>query len=109
MTNPATSVASTTITITPPGETEPTDIELNLFGFTIAERNLAKKALAQFTDPDLIEIVCVNAWVVWRRTHPDVKLDDWVNGITFGDLLGVSFEDLRQQPFDTPEGFDPEA
>lgn len=99
----------TIISLTPPGETEPVEIELNLLGFTIAERNIAKKALAQFTDPDLVEIVCVNAWVVWRRTHPDSRLDDWVNGITFGDLIGASFDDLRLQPFDTPDGFDPEA
>ena len=100
---------ATTISLTPPGETEPVEIELNLLGFTIAERNIAKKALAQFVDPDLVEIVCVNAWVVWRRTHSDSSLDDWVNGITFGDLIGANFDDLRQQPFETPEGFDPEA
>ena len=104
-----TTAGSTSITITPPGETEPTEIELNLLGFTLAERNVAKKALAQLTDPDLIEIVAVNAWVVWKRDHPECKLDDWFNGITFGDLLGTSISDVINQPLETPEGFDPEA
>lgn len=105
--NPA--PTSTTIQLTPPGETEAHAIELNLMGFTLAERNLAKKALAQFHEPDLLEVVAVNAWVVWRRTHPDCELDSWVNGITFGDLLGADFASVQEQPFLTPEGFDPEA
>lgn len=103
-------VGTTTITITPPGEPEPVEIELDLMGFTLAERNLAKKAVAQLTDPDLIEIVAVNAWVVWRRTHPDVKIGDWFDGITFGDMLGITdLGELLDQPLETPEDFDPEA
>jgi hypothetical protein len=107
-TNPA--PGTVTIQITPPGCDEPQDIEINLMGFTLAERNIAKKALKQFEEPDLVEICAVNAWVVWRRDHPDCKLDDWVNGITFGDMLGsTGFGDLVNQPFDTPDEFDPEA
>jgi len=101
--------AAVALQLIPPGETEPHDIEVDLLSFTLAERNIAKKAVAQFTDPDLLEIVAVNAWVVWRRTHPDCKLDDWVNGITFGDLIGTAWDDVRAMPFDTPDGYDPEA
>lgn len=104
-------VGVTTISITPPGEPGPVEIELDLLGFTLTERNLAKKAVAQLTDPDLIEIVAVNAWVVWRRTHPECRIDDWFDGITFGDMLSMADlgDLLLQQPLETPEGFDPEA
>lgn len=96
--------------IKPPGETEPVDIEINLLGMTLAERNVAKKALAQFEEPDLVEIVAVNAWVVWRRTHPESQLQEWVEGITFGDIIGAGqFDDVLDLPWVTPEGYDPEA
>jgi len=101
--------AAVTLQLTPPGETEAHEIEIDLLSFTLAERNIAKKALAQFTDPDLLEVMAVNAWVVWKRTHPECKLDDWVNGITFGDLVGTDWASVAEQPFHTPEGYDPEA
>jgi hypothetical protein len=101
--------ATTTIKLIPPGETEPQDIEINLLGFTLAERNLAKKLIAQFTDPDIVELVAVNAFVVWRRTHPEARMEDWVNGITFGDMVGTSFATVAEQPWFTPEGYDPES
>lgn len=108
MTDPA-GPGTTTIMLTPPGETEQHSIELNLYGFTLAERNVAKKALAQLADPDVLEIVAVNAWVVWKRTHPECKLDDWFNGITFGDMLGQSLQDVLAEPLATPDGYDPEV
>lgn len=103
-------VAKTTIKVTPPGMTEPVDIEIDFMAFTLAERNLAKKAVAQLTEPDLLEIYAVNAWVVWRRTHPECKIDDWFNGITFGEMLGlVNLDELLAQPFSTPDEYSPEA
>lgn len=102
--------ATTVLRLKPPGETKFHDIEVNLLGFTLAERNVAKKALAQFHEPDLIEVMAVNAFVVWRRTHPDAELQDWVEGVTFGDVLNVgSFETPTGQQWLTPEGYDPEA
>jgi hypothetical protein len=53
--------------------------------------------------------VAVNAFVVWRRTHPEARMEDWVNGITFGDMVGTSFATVAEQPWFTPEGYDPEA
>lgn len=101
--------ATVHIKITPPGETEQHDIEINLMAFTLAERNTAKKALAKFTEPDMVDIMAVNAWVVWRRSHPECSLDDWVNGITFGDLLGTDWAGVAEQPYDTPEDYSPET
>jgi hypothetical protein len=80
-----------------------------LMGFTLAERNLAKKAMQQFTDPDILEIQAVNAWVVWKRTHPECSLDLWVNTVTFGDMLGPDWQSVLDQAFVTPDGYDPEA
>lgn len=100
--------AAVKLQLVPPGETESHDIEVDLLSFTLAERNIAKKALAQLTDPDLLEVMAVNAWVVWRRSHPDCKLDAWFDSVTFGDLLGTHLDTIADQPILTPDEYDPE-
>lgn len=101
--------AAVVLQIIPPGKTEPHDIEVDLMSFTLAERNVAKKALKQLADPDLIEIMAVNAWIVWRRDHPDCKLDDWFDKITFGDLVGNPLTGVTDMPILTPDEYDPEG
>lgn len=107
-TNPAKPTV-VSLQLTPPGETEPQTVEVNVLGFTLAERNLAKKALAKLTDPDFVEIMAVNAWVTWRRTHPDCNLDDWFGQVTFGDIISNPLADVADQPLLTPDEYDPEA
>lgn len=89
---------------------DPVQIDINLREFTLAEREVAKAALAKAVQPpDMHLVVVVHAWVVWRRTHPHSSLQAWMDNITFGDVLdGVGqFEAMLQVWDTTPEGFDP--
>lgn len=106
---PSAAKMSTTVKLRPPGEDRHHEITINLMGFTLAERDRAKRALAQFTDPDLVDVMAVNAWIVWLRDHPDTPLSDWVEGVTFGDMLGVDWDEAAAMPWTTPEEFSPEA
>lgn len=96
--------------LTPPGEDVAQQLEVDLRGMTLSERQLAKRALAKMVEPSFEEVILVHAWVVWRRTHPTASLQTWMDDITFGDLLdGIDFEPDHVLWDTTPEGFDPEA
>lgn len=86
-------------------------VDVDLRRFTLAERQLVKKALLKFAQPPEFEdVIVVHAWVVWRRTHPESSLDLWMNDIEWGDFLdGLSVEPGHTQWDTTPEGYDPEA
>lgn len=96
--------------ITPPGEEDLHEIAVDLRSMSLSERQLAKRAMAKFTDPDAQEWTLVHAWVVWRRTHETASLQAWMDDIRFGDLLdGLDLDPGRVAWDTTPEGFDPEA
>lgn len=84
-------------------------LEVDLRAFTLAERQLAKRAMSKFVAPiDMEDVVVVHAWVVWRRTHPESSLQYWMDHITFGDVLdGLAVEPGRVEWDTTPEGYDP--
>jgi hypothetical protein len=88
----------------------PVELHVSLREFTLAERQLAKRALAKFTDPDMEEVITVHAWVVWRRTHPESSLQNWMDHVQWGDVLdGLALDPDHVAWNTTPEGFDPEA
>lgn len=100
-------IRTATVTVRPPGEPGPVEIEVDVASFSLREWQTAKKALKLMTDPSALEIAAVNAWIVWHRDHPDCSLDEWIDVPGgFGHLLGLDLGDLAVLP---PEGFDPEA
>lgn len=95
---------------TPPGSDDPVLIEVELRTMTLAERQLVKRGLALMVSPDWSEIVIVHVWVIWRRTHPEASLSEWMGGLSFGDVLDGVDMDPDQVDWDTtPEGWDPEV
>lgn len=104
----------------PDGEIDPTEdpprphpvqLHVDLRKFSLAERQLVKRALAKFAEPqDFDDVIVVHAWVVWRRTHPTSSLQHWMDHIEWGDVLdGLAVEPGHVEWDTTPEGFDPEA
>lgn len=89
----------------------PVQLAIDLLHFSLAERQLAKRALTKFVQPhDWEDIIVTHAWVVWRRTHPESSLQFWMDHIDWGDLLNaLELEPGRVEWDTTPEGFDPEA
>ena len=87
----------------------PVEIEVDLRSFTLAERQLAKRAMSKFAPPnDIEDVVVVHAWVVWRRTNPSSSLQFWMDHISYGDLLdGLGLEPGHVEWDTTPEGYDP--
>lgn len=87
----------------------PVQLEVDLRTWSLAERQLAKQAMAKFVQPpDPEDVVIVHAWVVWRRTNPTSSLQYWMDNITFGDLLdGIKYEIGHVHWNTTPEGYDP--
>lgn len=101
-----------TVTICPPDADDDTrhQLDVDLRSMSLSERQLAKRALAKMVEPDWAEIVMVHAWVVWRRTNQTSSLQEWMDDLTFGDVLdGLDFEPDHVAWDTTPEGFDPEA
>lgn len=100
------------VTISPPDADDDLrhQFDVDLRAMTLAERQLAKRALAKMVDPDWAEVVMVHAWVVWRRTNPTSSLQEWMDNLSFGDVLdGLDFDPEHVAWDTTPEGFDPEA
>ncbi len=108
-----------TLRIAPPdgpsnaeGDPIPVDLHVTLRKFTLAERQLAARALAKMVQPPTVEFIyLVHGWIVWRRTNPTSSLQVWMDSITFGDLMdGLEGHDPENVVWDTtPEGYDPEA
>ena len=90
------------------GNPIPVQMEVDLRAFKLAERDLVKRALSKFTEPDMTDVCVVHAWVIWRRTHPTSSLQYWMDTITLGQLLdAISLEPGRVVWDTTPEGYDP--
>lgn len=87
----------------------PVHIHVDLRQFTLAERQLVKRAQAKFAQPlDAEDVAVVHAWVVWRRTNPTSSLQYWMDHIEYGDFLdSITLEPGHVQWDTTPEGYDP--
>ena len=83
-------------------------IDVDLMGMSLAERQLAKRALAKMESPDYAEVALVHAWVAWRRDHPTSSLQVWMDDIRLRDITdGIVAEPGHVVWDTTPEGFDP--
>ena len=101
-----------TVVVRPPDADDDArhQIDIDLRTMTLAERQLAKRAMAKMVDASWEEVIMVHAWVTWRRDHPSSSLQEWMDNLTFGDVLdGIEFDPDRVAWDTTPEGFDPEA
>lgn len=92
------------------GNLLPQRLDIDLRSWPLADRELAKRALSKFVQPDAEDVVLVHAWIVWRRSNPTSSLQTWMENITLGDLLdGLNMDPGRVTWDTTPEGYDPEA
>ena len=83
-------------------------IDVDLMGMSLSDRQLAKRALAKMESPDYAEVALVHAWVAWRRDHPTSSLQVWMDDICLRDITdGLDAEPGHVQWNTTPEGFDP--
>lgn len=87
----------------------PVDLHVDLREFTLSERQLVKRILAKMAEPpDMDDVIVGHAFVVWRRTHPTASLQNWMDHITWGDLLdGLQMEPGHVAWDTTPKGYDP--
>jgi len=85
-------------------------IDVDLMGMSLSDRQLAKRALAKMESPDYAEVALVHAWVSWRRDHPTSSLQAWMDDVSLRDITdGIAYEPGHVVWDTTPEGFDPEA
>lgn len=87
----------------------PVRLDVDLANFTLEERQLAKRAMAKMTAPDMEEVIVVHAWVVWRRSWPNSSLTVWFKDIRWSDVvMGLAIEPGHVNWDTTPEDVDPE-
>ena len=72
----------------------PQQIDVDLRGMSLSERELARAALAKTVQPpEMTTVLLIHAWVTWRRTHPTSSLQVWMDDITYGEILdGLNVE-----------------
>jgi hypothetical protein len=74
---------------------------IDVMTVTIKERSQAMRALKADPDLDPADELTLTAGVVWivaRRSHPELTLDEVLNSLTLGDLADASSTEQDDSP-----------